>query len=120
MHLLKFITRHKSWFVIVTDRMSHVPGDIDGAHGPVLADRDGMPVLEVVPLVDRLLLGVEQLDGHSGGEALDLALPVEERRQRRDDQEGAGPLVHLDQVAEEGDGLQGLAQSHLVRKLKKE
>ena len=45
---------------------------------------------------------------------LDLALPGGERGQGHHQQKGPVQLVLLEQVAEEGDGLDGLAQAHLV------
>ena len=86
-----------------------LPGNIYGAHGPFLAKRNGMSIFQVVPLFDGLRFGVQQRHRHSGGEPLDLAFPVEKCRQRSNDQERTGVLVHFAEVAKQGYGLQGFS-----------
>jgi hypothetical protein len=45
---------------------------------------------------------------------LELSLPVDERGQGNGDDEGASAVALLVQRVEEGDGLDGFAQAHLV------
>ena len=54
-------------------------------------------------------------DGHRVGDPLAaLELPVGEHRERHDDHEGARDVLRLHQVGDERDGLDRLAQPHLV------
>jgi len=59
---------------------------------------------------------VSEVDDHvyHGSPQVDLPLPGGQRGQGHHQQEGPEQLVLVEQVAEEANGLDGLAQAHLV------
>ncbi|KAI3476086.1 hypothetical protein L1887_62392 [Cichorium endivia] len=62
-----------------------------------------------------LLLGALEGDHvEAGHPALELAVPVVQRRLGHDDEVEAGRVAEVAEVAEEGDGLERLAEAHLV------
>lgn len=67
-------------------------------------------------LVGALLLGAVKLDrANHGAPLFKLVDPVVQRRFGHDHQVGARDAAELVQVAQQGDGLQGFAEAHLVR-----
>ena len=91
-------------------RLGHLErGDDDVDVGRALAERlhEALALLQVARV---------QLDGAQlRAEALELGHPRGEHRERRDDQVRPADALDELEVGEEGDGLQRLAQAHLVR-----
>ena len=85
-----------------------VGGDEHLADGPAQGGALNQ-LLQLPPHPPRPLHGVEEGAGHGGGEPSHLFLPIGDGGEWRHHQEGPRLQLRLVEVAEEGDGLQGLA-----------